>query len=201
MHTRSIPHSPSDDHDDVVRLHSVGWGLYKSLVAARGDRQVPRIAFLRGELELMSPGPSHERIKKVIARMLEAWAIERGVALEGVGAWTLEHDDVERGGEPDECYFVGRSDGDAPDLVLEVVWSHGALDKLSLYASLGVREVWIWEDGDLTVYVLRDGEYLVAPRSELLPGIDLDEMLRFANPLDQTGSVRAWQARLRETKG
>jgi Uma2 family endonuclease len=191
----------SDDHDDIVCLHGLTWAQFEAILEARGERAAPRITYLEGELELRSPGPSHERIKTVIARLLEVWGLECDVVIEGVGSWTLRREDKERGVEPDECYFVGRTDGDAPDLAIEVVWSHGSIDKLSVCGPLGVREVWIWEDGRVTIHALRGEGYVVVARSEVLPSLDLEAMLRHADPLAQDASARAWRKALRERRG
>jgi len=145
----------ADDHDDIGCLHGPTWAQFEAILEARGERAAPRITYLEGELEPMNPGPSHERIKTVIARLLELWALECDVVIEGVGSWTLRREDKARGVEPDECYFVGRTDGDAPDLAIEVVWSHGSIDKLGVYGPLGVRELWIWEEGRVKIHALR----------------------------------------------
>jgi hypothetical protein len=55
-----------------------------------------------------------------------------------------------------------------------VVWTSGGLDKLTVYAGLGVREVWIWKGESLTFHALREGRYERIARSELLPALDPD---------------------------
>jgi Uma2 family endonuclease len=189
------------DRDHLVRLHDISWAQYETILAIRGDRSHPRIAYLEGELELMSPGRSHEAIKKRIARLLEAWAEEAGVDLEAFGSWTVKDELVQRGVEPDECYVVGVREAAVPDLAIEVVWTSGGLDKLSLYAPLGVREVWTWQAGALTVHALHKGAYVRAARSHLLPSLDLDLLLRFVDEPNQTAAVRAYRKRLRDAAG
>lgn len=115
--------------DQFVYLHGVSFSEYEALLQMRGDRSVPRITYLRGELELMTPSRYHENDKTRFARLLEAWAEETGTELEGVGSWTLKNSKEERGAEPDECYTVNRvpmSDEDRPDLAIEVIWTAGA---------------------------------------------------------------------------
>src|SRR6266496_944782 len=77
-------------YDHRVRLHDVTWEQYETLLAIRGDRAGVRMAYLEGELELMSPSRTHESIKKVLARLLEAYAEERGLDLNGFGSMTLK---------------------------------------------------------------------------------------------------------------
>ena len=81
----------------------------------------------------------------MLGRLVEAWCLERGVDITPYGSWTHESKEGARGAEPDECYVLG--DDPAPlrcDLAIEVVWSHGGIDKLQIYQKLGVREVWVW---------------------------------------------------------
>src|SRR5207247_1067652 len=137
-----------DDADQRVRFHGVSWEAYESLLAMRGESSAVRITYLRGEVEIMAPGKAHERDKKKLARLVEAWAEENGVLFEGFGSWTLKKREAERGAEADECYVVGRPDSDesidVPDIAIEVVQTSGGIDKLEVYRGLGVREVWFW---------------------------------------------------------
>lgn len=164
--------------DQRVILHGVSWKTYQAILAARGDRSAPRIAYLEGELEIMSPSEGHEGVKKKWARLIEAWCEEMGIPLQGYGSWTLKRRKEERGVEPDECYVVGRRKASVPDLALEVTWSYGGLDKLEIYRRLGVREVQLWEDGAISVFASRGGEYLRIARSEVLPTLELELIAR-----------------------
>ena len=170
----------------------------------RGERSVPRIAYSQGVLELMTPSRFHENDKKRFARLLEAWAEETGIQLEGVGSWTLKSRREERGAEPDECYTVNRivgddeDDGDCPDLAIEVIWTSGGLDKLEIYRKLGVREVWFYERGTLKFFALRDESYEECQRSRLLPGADPGLFLRCMAEPSQVAAVRALRAAFRK---
>lgn len=186
------------DHDSIVRLHDVPWDEFEGLIAARGESPTPRVAYLAGELELVSPSRNHEAIKSMFGRLIEAWAEETGVDLQAYGSWLIKKKRARRGAEPDECYVVGLHTSAAPDLVIEVAWTSGGLDKLAIYAPLGVREVWIWRDGAVTVHVLRTGEYAEAARSTVLPALDLGVLLRFLDEPNQTAAVRAYRRLLRE---
>lgn len=55
-----------DVPDQRVRLHAVGWADYEELLAMRGESAVPRVSYLEGELELMSPSADHERFKNLL---------------------------------------------------------------------------------------------------------------------------------------
>jgi Uma2 family endonuclease len=187
--------------DHFVRLR-VDWQGYQQLLAMRGESSVPRITYLEGLAELMSPSRYHELDKKRFARLLEAWSESAGVPLEGYGSWTLEDEQVDRGAEADECYTVRRvveRDDDRPDIAIEVVWTRGGIDKLEVYRKLGVREVWFYERGTLRFFALRreaDDVYREIPRSELLPELPVDLLLACMQEPDQTSAVRALRAAL-----
>jgi|SRR5579859_139192 len=183
-------------YDHRVTLHDVTWEQYEALLDVRGDRAGVRMAYLQGELELMSPSRSHEGIKTLLGRLLEAYAEERGLDLNGFGSWTLKSRAKERGVEPDECYELGGGPKEFPDLAIEVVWTSGGLDKLEIYRAFGVREVWIWRDSRIEVHALRGEQYERIPRSELLPEIDLGQLARLAESDNQTQAVRDFRKAL-----
>lgn len=189
---------PQEDH--FVVLRDASWADYERMLALRGEGSVPRLTYLEGTLEIMSPSRSHESIKSVIGCLVEAWCLEHDVEFSPYGSWTLKDEAEERGAEPDECYVFGLdTDPERPDLAIEVVWTSGRIDKLEVYRKLGVREVWYWQKGRITPYVLRGARYRAAKRSKALPKLDLDELSRFvdlAPPV--SAALRAYRAALRQ---
>jgi len=186
--------------DQRVFLRDVSWDQYQSLLAMRGEGSSVRTAYLEGVMELMSPSREHEMVKKMLARLLEAYAEEAGIELESFGSWTIKDRSKQRGAEPDECYSVGEA-AEVPDLAIEVVWTKGGLEKLELYTGLGVREVWIWKQRRIQAYVLRGSGYEPAARSELLPDLDLDLLAKFVRTRGHTSAVREFRAALRRGTG
>jgi Uma2 family endonuclease len=130
--------------------------------------------------------------------LIEAYALERGLDLSPYGSWTLRNATKAGGLEPDECYIVGSDQSaERPDLAIEVVWTSGGIDKLEIYRRLGIPEVWIWRDGVITIYALRDDNYETAPHSAQLPGIDLHLLTSFLNHPTAMQAVRAFREALR----
>ena len=85
-----------------------------------------------------------------------------------------------------------------PDIVIEVIWTSGGLDKLAIYRGLGVPEVWFWQDGGLCFYILGAGGYTANARSTRLPDLDPELFTRcMAEPSTQTAAVRAYRQALR----
>jgi Uma2 family endonuclease len=182
--------------DQRVVLHRVPWDHYEAHLAMRGDRPVPRISYLRGTLELMSPSREHERITSWLGRLIEVFAEERGIELSPYRSWTLEHPE-EAGAEPDECYIVGDDQSKTrPDLVIEVTWTSGGLDKLAVYESLGISEVWFWIEGRIEIHLLRAGRYERSDTSSWLAGIDLVQLCALVEIPKLGDAKRAYRAAL-----
>jgi Uma2 family endonuclease len=195
----TVPPSENPPEEGRIVLHGVSWSTYEGILRELGDdHPTLRLTYLQGTLEIMTTSRRHELLKTIIARLLETWAEEKGLRFDGYGAATFRRAEAARGLEPDECYALGElGDGDAPDLAIEVVESRSAINKLDVYAGLGVREVWSFEAGRLTVRVLEGERYEEAPRSRLLPALDLQQLVSFISDGDQTAAVRAYRRALR----
>lgn len=192
--------SPLHTADRYVMLEGATWSDYQRLIELRGENSAPRLTYLEGRLEIMAPSFSHESIRSMIGRLVEAWCIERGVDLTPAGSWTLENKEFQRGAEPDECYIFGdvpERIPERPDLVIEVVWTSGGLRKLDVYRQLGVREVWTWKEKRILIHELV-GEYCVErQRSVHLPELDLELLLPYVDVRPMTRALREYLAALR----
>jgi Uma2 family endonuclease len=171
-------------------MHNVPWSHYEVLLALRGERSVPRLAYLEGTLEIMSPSETHERLKSRIGRLIEVYLLHRDLEFEAVGSWTLKSAPELRGAEPDECYKVGDLQGEVPHLAIEVIWTSGGMDKLAIYERLGIPEVWVWQDGRISVHVLIDGRYRRRASSDLLPGLDLDHLTALLDEPSASAAIK-----------
>ena len=191
-HAYAPGRSDRRDEDRFVVRRGVSWSEYQQVLEERGEHSAPRIAYLEGLLEIMSPGENHERVKSRIGRLVETWCQERGVKFDIIGAWTLQDEAVARGVEPGECWIFGPArKATRPDLAIEVIWTSGSINKLEIYRKLAVREVWIWRRGKLTAYALHGETYEPVSESGVLPGIDLAQL---ASVLDQPTASDAMDA-------
>jgi Uma2 family endonuclease len=206
VYARRASLSPRDVGDQVVVMRNVSWDQYETILAIRGERPKPRLAYLDGALEIMTTSADHEITKKVIARLVEAFAEAAGLRFDGAGQTTLRKEAKRGGLEPEECYYlrsvelvgVESEDLPPPDLAIEVVHSHGGIDKLEIYRRLGVREVWFLIDSHFWVYTLDVDGYEESNRSQLMPECDLDEIARLVVTCDdQTAMVRAYREAVR----
>jgi Uma2 family endonuclease len=180
-------------------LYNVTWEQYDSLGNLFLD-QFPawRMTYLEGTLQFMKTSAKHEQLKKIIARLVEAYAEERDLNLNGYGNTTFRKQAKQRGLEPDECYCLGEL-RDVPDIAIEVVITSGGIDKLEVYHGLAVPEVWFWQDNQFLVYSLQDSHYELVPRSDLLPELDLTLLANYVNCANQTQAVKAYRTVLRQT--
>ncbi len=181
-------------------LHGVPWSVYQGLCEVYEDRPGPRMTYCEGALELMSPGPKHEDAKTRFGRLIEAYADELGLPLAGYGSTTFRSEAQARGLEPDECYVLGDRDvTDRPDFAIEVIHTKPLLDKLDVYAGLGVPEVWVFTGGRLLIHELQGAAYVIVARSRFLPDIDVAGLVELVNSeLRQWEAVRAWRERIRK---
>lgn len=165
--------------DQIIVMHDVPWSHYEAMLAVRGEAPRPRLAYLQGELEIMSPSKDHELITALLDRLVQVAAAELKIDLWPVRSWTVRLEPRERGLEPDACFTLGDPRGKhVPDLAIEVVWTSGGIEKLDIYRLLGVGEVWFWQDSTLRAYRLRgtgdSARYEERQRSDILPALDLD---------------------------
>jgi Uma2 family endonuclease len=169
-------------------IHNVTWQQLAEIDDAFSKFGRFRLAYLDGTLEIMPVSNDHEDIKKTIAILLEAYMRAIGIRFYGRGGPTMATEEQDARKEPDESYNIETRKA-YPDLVIEVVFTHGGVDKLEIYRRLGVREVWFWEDGVLAMYELADGQYTQIENSQLLPQLPIDAFLRYITYHDQYDAV------------
>ena len=116
------------------------------------------------------------------------------------GSTTFRKADQQVGGEPDESYCIG-TDKEFPDLAIEVVVTHGGINRLALYQRLGVQEVWFWQENRLAIYHLRQDcdqftstfGYEAINCSEVLPELNIElltECIQNPSPLAAAKAFR-----------
>jgi Uma2 family endonuclease len=188
-----FPIEPAADEQRLV-LSDVSWATYLMLRDALDETNL-RMTYLEGVLEIMSPSRRHELENKQIARFLELFCLERDIPLFAYGSTTWRAENQKRGLEADECY--SRGERELPEIAIEVIVSHGSVDKLDVYRGLGIREVWLFEAGVCTVLTLRGASYERIAASEVIPEVDLARIVHHAMRRDQHAALRAFRDELR----
>lgn len=196
-----------------VLLHDVSWQTYETLLKEFDERPI-RLTYDEGELEIMTISHSHENYGALIGRLIETLTEELNIPIHSGGSTTLKREIKQRGLEPDECYWIkheramrGKKDYDRandppPDLAVEVDITPSSLDRMAIYAALGIPEVWRFDGEALVVYRLgRDGKYRVCKQSPTFPYLPLAEVTRFlkqSDEQDETSLVRTFRRWVRE---
>jgi Uma2 family endonuclease len=213
MATISEPRVKSIEGERRFVIYNLGWQGYQTLLKLFGD-DGPRMNYDRGNVELMSPHIIHERIKKLMGRMVEAVTEELDIPCVAAGSTTFNSEILDRGLEADDCFFLanaGRIRGmesvdmtidPPPDLAIEIEITTSLIDKLGIYAALGVPEIWKHDGEVLTVLLLQpDGTYAPSETSASFPFLPMGEIARFLReyePINDTRWGRAFRAWVRD---
>ncbi|WP_019498024.1 Uma2 family endonuclease [Pseudanabaena sp. PCC 6802] len=184
-----------------ILLHEISWQAYEQLVEIFRDRPHLRLTYLEGNLEIMTTSLEHEALKKILARLLEIYALEVDIPLYSYGSATFKQAAQMRGLEPDESYCIGNRK-EFPDLAIEIVVTSGNIDLLEIYKGLQVLEVWFWQDGQLALYRLREDRtgYDTITRSELFPNLDINLLPTYIRPEEEPEAVKAWRDVIRNSQ-
>jgi Uma2 family endonuclease len=196
--------------EERIVLQNVTWQLYELMLAQLGENRSVRLAYDQGILELMSPLMPHERSKRLLEKLIDIVLEELDIPAVSVGSMTCKREDLGRGSEPDSGYYiqneplirhretVNLEEDPPPDLVLEVEYSRSAVNKLKLYAAMGVPEFWRYNGKTLRIYQLFGQEYVQQENSLTFSPILITEFPQFMQEAKDIGEVammkkfRAW---------
>jgi Uma2 family endonuclease len=198
--------------EDRVLLVNVAWDTYETLL---GDveRQRVRLTYDRGDLEIMSPSPIHERSKEWLGMMVKILAEEFEIDFLSGGSTTLRRKALKKGLEPDQCFWFANAPSivarkqlklpkdPPPDLVIEVDYSSSSLDRMSIYAALKVPEVWRYDLERLTVYRLEQKNYAprtTSPTFPVFPLKRIEEMLERTFEWSELQMIQAFRSVVRD---
>jgi len=146
----------------------------------------------------MSPLSLHEWFHRLTAKHIDVLTMELGIPIRSGGSTTFRSEDLKRGLEPDECFYIfhepsvrGKDDLDLsidppPDLAIEVDVTRSSKAKMAIYAALGVPELWRYDGEEILVFLLdAQGNYQRSETSLNLPMLPIADLKRF---LDMRGS-------------
>jgi Uma2 family endonuclease len=196
-------------------LYDVDWHTYTRLLRAfEASKRRFRLTYDRGTLEIMSPLLwEHEAPSALLGLFITTLAEELNLPCRLGGSTTLRRRRKRRGVEPDNCYWIasapllqGKRELDLrvdpqPDLAVEVDVTSSSLDRLSIYAVLGVPEVWCFSSGGIAFHILEAGAYQVRPNSLSFPQLASTDLIPFLaqwGQTDDTAIVRQFRAWVRQ---
>jgi Uma2 family endonuclease len=194
-----------------VVLNNISWQQFENLLIDLGEHRAARVAYDQGQLEIMTPLPEHEFFKETLSIAVQDIAELIDLNYESYSSTTWKRELQQAGLEPDNCFYfqneaairgrfnIDLNQGDPPpDLALEINLTHKSLNRLPIYARLGVPELWCYDNGNLTIYQLQDREYLEAIQSRIFPNLAIPELPQIIESYRQEGrlalrrAIRAW---------
>jgi Uma2 family endonuclease len=193
-----------------IVLRNISWETFETLLKETGEDRGSRFVYDCGTLEIMTPLYEHENPKIQFDRFIFALAEEVDIGLKSAGSMTLKRKSVKQGIEPDNCYYIqtepivrDKQELDLktdppPDLAIEIDITSSSVNKSSIYAALGVLEIWRYNGRVLKFYHLVDGEYIECEFSIAFPLVSVTEISRFIEQRKTMGEIalvksfRAW---------
>ena len=178
----------------VLEIPDVSWSEFETLLEELGYRRAERVSYFQRTLEIMAPLPEHEKPKEIIADIVKTLLKVSGRPYETFGSTTFRRIGV-AGVEPDASFYIANyqrmmsrrrlEPGDPPpDLAIETDVT--SKTKLEAYLAIGVPELWVYANGQLTIYVLQTNQYTSVSESPTFPDIPLIQWVT-------TTVERAWQ--------
>ncbi|MCL1474278.1 Uma2 family endonuclease [Argonema antarcticum] len=182
-----------DKTKDQRLVHfGMSWQQFKLLQESFADSRGIRLAYYKGEIEIVTLSPDHESISRMITGLLIVYFLNKNIEFNPLGSFTQEKEE-EVSAQADESFAIGRSTATKPDLVVEVIFTSGSDRKLKRYKVLGVPEVWFWEDGLFRLYHLRESGYERIERSEVLPDLDINLLTRCVMMASKLEALKVFQ--------
>ena len=198
-----------------ISLKGIKWNTYQALLKDLAETSRKRVTYDQEILEIMSNGcsrrwncipaysatplPEHEINKRFLGRIVETATEVLGLEIYSLGSVTLMRKDLQRGIEPDECYYISReatmrgkltldlNHDPPPDLAIEIDITSSSLNRLDIYAKLGITEVWRFDGQNLLIYILQDEVYRQQEKSNVLSVLSRSEILQFLKQRQEMG--------------
>ena len=191
-----------------VTLRGITWQGYQDILRALPESRSSHLVFDNGILEISVPSQLHEEMSELIGLFIRILVVELGLRLKSLRSTTLNREDLNRGAEPDNTYYIQNyskiigkiidlAQDPPPDLIVEIDIINSDIDKNRLYASMGVPEFWRF-DGDIwQILMLGDSGYVGVSHSPTFDWIEKEDLYRFLeeariNEVEAEIKFRAW---------
>lgn len=208
----SRPRRPDEQR---LVLPAVNWQTYQAVSHALTGRHV-RLTYDGENLEFMTISPRHGNCSRLLGQFVIVLTEEFDLPWKSFGDMTCDREDVGRGLEPDESFYlvneplvrgVDRIDLETdppPDLTIEVDITRSSRDRMGIYAALQVPEVWRYDGSILVAFRLgSDGKYESTPESAYFPAIPIAELgtfLQRRGQMDENSLIREFRQWVRNLR-
>ena len=190
-------------------LQGVSWDFYERILEEFADSNALHFAYDDGFLEVEVPLFEHESANRILQNLVTTICVEKEIDVINAGSTTFRKRAKAKGVEPDTCFYIqnevkirGKMDIDLdqdppPDLVIEIDVRSPSLNKMPIYAALGVSEVWLYKGDKIEFYKLYGEFYQETPDSLVFPMLSSKKATEFLQK-GLTESSSKWFKDVRE---
>jgi Uma2 family endonuclease len=196
-------------------LQPISWTTFNNLLTELGNHRNTRLTYHKAVLEIMTPLGEHENNNRFIDKLIQVLATELNLNIKSMGSLTLKKDNLQQAVEPDSCYYLTQEPlvrnkqnidlniDPPPDLVLEIDITNTSLNKLPIYASLQVPEIWRYNGRSLQVFVLdlTKREYNQVTISPTFPQLNIETIPQLISQsliVGETATLKAFRDSIRQ---
>lgn len=177
----------------ILTAYDVSWEEYDRLMELIVNVTSLRISYSEGELQIMSLSAKHESYARLLEFMMATIRLVMRIKMRASGSATMRKEKKEKGNEPDSSYYIQSADrlsnpldidfekDPPPDIAVEIDVHHASGGKLSIYAALGVPEVWHYDQKRLAIFRLEGEQYVEVKASRALPFLTSAKLTEFLN--------------------
>jgi Uma2 family endonuclease len=198
--------------NSALTLYGLSWSDYEKLLQQFGEAPGFRVSYDKGKVQIMPVSFAHEYYAEFLKRVVERLSFMARTKIIFLGSATLKRQSKLKGVEPDASFYIQSASvignkinldlesDPPPDVIVEVDIHHESLSRFPIYASLGIGEIWHYDDQLLTIYCLQQNQYLARPASRALPMLTsavLTEFLTRSKSEDQYDTLLAFEEWLR----
>jgi Uma2 family endonuclease len=190
----------------MLGLSNVAWEDYLDIIEMFPNEPYYSISYNEGRLEAMTASTQHESFAFFIDQLVTVLKLRLRLNIRSFGRATMKKSALKKGLELDSCYYVQRAallgnriildfeQDPAPDIAVEVDVFHDSKNKFAIYAALDVPEVWVYESGTITIYLLQNGKYEAAAVSRALPMLTAALLTSYVERMIEDGELAALTA-------
>jgi Uma2 family endonuclease len=183
-----------------IVLENVSWQTYQALLTDMGSQRASRLTYDEGTLEIKMPSKLHEIINRLLELIITALVEELSMSIKGYGSTTLDREDLQKGVEPDSCFYIQNADrlqgldpelpeDLPPDLAVEVDITSSSMRRMTIYKQLGVSEVWRYTKQGVTIFRLENEDYVECKFSPTFPMISAAVLVAFIQQRQTTDDI------------
>jgi Uma2 family endonuclease len=189
--------------DTVVIFHDVPWEEYEELLAQVGEAPGLRISYDDGTLKVLTLSSEHEKYTRFIEKLVTLLSLRLEIRILSFGSATMKKSKRRKGNEPDCCFYVQTAAAlgkrikldfavdPPPDVAVEVDVHHASQEKFSIYAALGVPEIWRFDGQQLFIHMWQEDQYVEAEVSRALPMLTSRILTEYLTRMREEGEFEA----------